>query len=765
MSTSLRVTWSTWVSQAAPTSNFFKKTGYLSVSNQSSHVKFAYLWFANPFPRTGANVLSAKLTLRTRAISGSGTVNLGVDLATPYPVGIGLMNWNTRASAAGHKVQLTKSAPLAENAAWTFDVTEMMQTVGSGYGFNGFILSTTNTRDINIQGNMSAALDPVLEVEWTEAPLPPDQLAPSTGQATGVALPVLRWSFWDHAGAMGMQSAQVQVASSEDGFGSPLWDSGSLPLTETQLDLSGTDCPAPAVDTLRWWRVRNQDSAGLWSAWSDPVSWQWHPRPTVSLLQPEPEPVDVAGPELLANGSFEGGLDGWSNGGGWQVNPFSSFDGAMKALRTGDGGALSQRVTLPARASSLALSLLSWVDVGVTATATITPDVGSPTVVTLPTGDTWAPMTTVTADLSGATSALISFDGTGSATGSVRIDALSARAVTPGLPTFSDPTPVIAWQTSGDMPQARWRASVSILDGSTWRVVAASGTVVSAETSWTPDVGLATAGTARIIVDVWDDRQREATPGMPIYASASGDFSFSPSDTVEIPKNIQLIDLAPMPSVKLRFTRSEVPDRWDIYRDGRLLTRHPGLDFLVEGDQYEVTDQIAPNGPHTWTIFAIVNGVACKSQAVTATIAHPGTWLCDPDTGDKVCIVGGNKDLELSLPEDRTTFTPIGSKARVDIIAAQRGYEATCKGSLVGNPATGATAEQQRDMLRRWREDVGHRFILLVSDMALPVNVNNVQTWRTVQATGPRFAGDPGHVVQVSFDWHQIDWFDVGSAS
>lgn len=617
MSTSLRVTWATWVSQSAPTAVYFKKTGYLSVSNQSSHVKFAYLWFSNPFPRTGANVLSAKLTLRTRAISGSGTLNLGVDLATPFPVGIGLMNWNTRASAAGHKVQLTKSAPLAENAVWTFDVTDMMQAVGSGYGFNGFILSTTNTRDINIQGNMSAALDPVLEVEWTEAPLAPDQLAPSTGQACGVGLPVLRWSFWDHAGATGMQSAQVQVASSEDGFGSPLWDSGSLPLTETQLDLSSTSCPAPDQNTLRWWRVRNQDSAGLWSAWSDPVSWQWHARPVVTLVQP-------------------------------------------------DGG------------------------------------------------------------------------------------------------TFSDPTPVIQWATSGDMPQARWRASVSVLEGSAWRVVAASGTVVSAETSWTPDAGLADAGTVRIIVDVWDGRDREATPGLPIYASASGDFSFAPSDDIEIPRDITLADNAPLPSVTLRFTRSEVPDRWDVYRDGKLLTRHPGLDFLVEGDQYEVTDALAPNGTHTWTIFAIVNGVACRSQAITATIRHPATWLCDEITGDKVCIVGGDKDLDLSMPEDRTIFTPIGSKARVDIIAAQRGYEATHKGLLVGNPATRKTAEEQFRILMGWRGDPGRRLILLVSDMAFPVAVNNIQGWRTTQATTPRFPGDPGHVVSVAFDWHQTGGFVFG---
>lgn len=759
MSTSLRVTWATWVSQSAPTSNYFRKTGYLSVNNQSSHYKFAYLWFANPFPRTGANVLSAKLTLRTRAISGSGTVNLGVDLATPYPVGIGLMNWNTRASAAGHKVSMTKSAPLAENAAWTFDVTEMMQTVGSGYGFNGFILSTTNTRDINIQGNMSAALDPVLEVEWTEAPLAPDQLAPSTGQACGVALPVLRWSFWDHAGATGMQSAQVQVAASEDGFGSPLWDSGSLPLTETQLDLSGTDCPAPAVDTLRWWRVRNQDSAGLWSAWSDPVSWQWHPRLSVTLVQPEPEPVDVAGPELLTNGGAEDGLTGWS-GGEWYSAATDHHSGSHFFTGAPDGGAMSQTVAVSAGRHTLS----AWVGhpSTVTAQVTVTPNVGSPVTVPLAASSDWGVWTQTTAEVTipdGATSAVVSVSSSGDW---CRIDDLSLAPILADLPAFHDPTPVIAWQTSGDMPQSRWRASVSILDGSTWRVVAASGTVVSAETSWTPDVGLADAGTARIIVDVWDGRDREATPGTPIYASVSGDFTFQPSDDIEIPRNITLTDNAPLPSATLRFTRSEVPDRWDIYRDGKLLTRHPGLDFLVEGDQFQVTDALAPNGTHTWTIFAIVNGVACRSQTITAIIRHPGTWLCDEITGDKVCIVGGDKDLALSMPEDRTTLTPIGSKARVDIIAAQRGYEATHKGLLVGNPATGQTAEQQFMILMGWRGDPGRRLILLVSDMAFPVAVNNIQAWRTTQVTTPSFPGDPGHVVSVAFDWHQTGGFVFG---
>ncbi len=613
MSTSLRVTWSTWVSQSAPTSNYFKKTGYLSVSNQSSHVKFAYLWFANPFPRTGANVLSAKLTLRTRKVTGSGTLNLGVDLATPYPVGIGLMNWNTRASAAGHKVSMTKSAPLAENAVWTFDVTDMMQTVGSGYGFNGFIISTTNTRDINIQGNMSAALDPVLEVEWTEAPLAPDQLAPSTGQACGTALPVLRWSFWDHAGATGMQSAHVQVAASEDGFGSPLWDSGPLPLTETQLDLSGTDCPAPAVDTLRWWRVRNQDSAGLWSAWSDPVSWQWHSRPQVTLVQP-------------------------------------------------DGG------------------------------------------------------------------------------------------------SFSDPTPVIAWKTSGDMPQSRWRASVSILDGSAWRVVASSGTVVSAETSWTPDTGLATAGTARIIVDVWDDHQREATPGMPIYASTSGEFTFQPSDTVEIPRDIELDAGGILPVAALRFTRSEVPDRWDIYRDGRLVTRHPGVDFLVEGDQYEVPDLLCPAGPHDWTVFAIVNGVACKSQMIRRSVDLPGTWIVDQATGDRVWVQGESKH-DMTMPETTSTFTPIGARSSVVITVTQLGYEGTLTGTLVDQPwlPDTETAALWRRRLLAWKATPGRPLWMVSDGLCFPAAISEVSVQSTHPWVGERW--------DVTLKFHQTGDFEFGVQS
>lgn len=618
--TTLRAAYSTWVQEDAPTKNWFRKTGYLRLYGVAGRRNQGIVWFANPFPSTGANVVKATLTVKSRAVAGTGATQMAVALAGKWSSHFGTVNWNTRPLGASAQSVLTKANPLAANTPWVFDVTAQMQAVASGQGFYGFVLSSSSSHATDVQGNMSAVLDPSLSVEWQENPLPPTDLAPSTGQAVGTGSPILRWSYRDFVGGDVLASAQVRFGTSETGVTAPYWDSGEVATTVAQMDLSAQPgWTPPAADSVVWWQVRCRDSSGIWSGWSAPVSWQWHPLPTVTLTQPDP-----------ASG------------------------------------------------------------------------------------------------------------------------------------TFSDPTPPIAWTYTGDTPQTRYRASVSILRGSTWQVVWASGMVIGDGTSCTPDVGLAGAGTVRVVVDVWDGRNREATPGLAVYASSRQEFTFQPATTVEIPRNIQVLDMAPAPSVMIRFTRSEVPDRWDIYRDDMLLTSHPGLDFLVEGDQFQVTDALAPNGTHTWTIFAIVNGKACKSQQRQAIIQHPGTWLCDEDTGDKVCIVGGDKALDPSMPEDRTTFTPIGSKTRVDIISAQRGYEATHKGLLVGNPGTGQTAEEQMRILMGWRADVGRRLILLVSDMAFPVAVNNIQAWRTTQGSTPRFPGDPGHVVQVSFDWHQTDNFTFG---
>jgi hypothetical protein len=388
-------------------------------------------------------------------------------------------------------------------------------------------------------------------------------------------------------------------------------------------------------------------------------------------------------------------------------------------------------------------------------TVTVAPNVGDPVTASLPVVNDWVwRQTTLEMPVADATTATVTVSGGAG----VRVDSLSARTVTAGQPTFSDPTPVIQWATSGDMPQARWRASVSILDGSAWRVVASSGTVVSAETSWTPDVGLATAGTARIIVDVWDDRQREATPGMPIYSSVSGDFSFSPSDTVEIPRDITLTEHRPLPSVTLSWTRSETPDRWDVYRDGKLLSRHDGLDWSTGGDSYEMVDKLAPNGTHTWTIFAVVNGVAAKSQTITRTLRHSPTWLVDNDSDERVCIVG-DTEHDMTMPETVAEFSPIGGRRKVKVTTAQYGYEGTIDGDLVpvqGMPET-ETPQLWRERLLKWKADPGHALHLLIEDLSIPVQVTDIS---------PRsLPGHPGSMFHFTIKWHQTGGWTFGSAS
>lgn len=614
----LRAQYATWVQQDHPTSNWFRKTGYMSLYGKSGRSNMGIVWFANPIPRTGGNVLRATLTVKTRRINGSGVSQMTAQLCDAWSAHFGSVNWNSRPAGKLAQASLSKSNPLPENQSWAFDVTSQMQAVANGAPFYGFVLTTASQHQILVQGNMSASLDPSLSVEWIENPMPPEDLAPSTGQAVGGGSPVLTWRYRDFVGGDVLAACQVRTGASETAVSSaPSWDSGEVATTVPQLDLSAVSgWTPPAADTVVWWQVRCKDSSGVWSGWSDPVSWQWHARPVVTLVQP-------------------------------------------------DGG------------------------------------------------------------------------------------------------TFSDPTPPIQWSVSGDMPQSRWLAAVQTLQGSRWVTVASSGVVVSSETSWTPDVGLATAGTARIIVQAWDARAREATPGMATYGSVSGEFSFQPSATVEAVGNLTVTDMAPMPQAVLRFTRSEVPDRIDVYRDNVLLSRHEGLDFSGGGDDYEVTDAACPNGRHTWKVWAIVNGVASKSTAVTGEIAHPGMWLIDEDTGEKVCIVAADKDLDMSMPEDVATFTPIGSSRRVDITSAQRGWEATCKGLIVGNPATMASAEEQRDIMLGWKADPGRQLRLLVSDLDILVCITKVQPWRTVQQTSPRFAGDSGHVVQVSFDWHQVGGFGV----
>lgn len=750
----LRSAYATWIQQDNPTKNWFGKTGYMSLYGKSGRANYGIVWFANPFPRSGGNVLRATLTLKTRKVTGSGSSQIIAQLCKQWSSHFGTVNWNTRPAGKLAQASLSKTNPLAEGTSWTFDVTEQMQAVANGEPFYGFILSTTSQHQILVQGNMSAALDPHLAVEFIESPFPPDDLAPSTGQAVGTPSPVLRMSYKDYVGGDVLSALQVRCGTTEDTVsGSPFFDSGEVASTLPQLDLSQQPgWTPPAADTVVWWQARCKDSSGTWSGWSDPVSWQWHPRLSVSLVQPEPDAVDVVGPELLTNGTFESQLTGWTTTGTWSVAS-GSPDGAFVVSSNAPGSTISQTITASGR---LRLTYRAANTAPGVSRIVLTPNVGDPVEVTIPARESgWSDLTTVDVTMpDGATSATYSivYDS-GS---NCRVDSLSARTVTAGQPTFSDPTPVIQWATSGDMPQTRWRASVSILKGSTWVVVDSSGMVVSDETDWTPKVGLAMAGRAKIIVDVFDDRAREATPGFPIYASASSEFEFQPVTTVEAAQSLEVVPDPSIPVVTIRWKRSEVPDRWDVYRDDMLLTRHEGLDFLVSGDQYEVRDMVCPGGPHRWTIFAIVNGKASKSSYIEETIDHPGIWLVDEETQERVWIQGDAAGHDINLEEENTVLKPLGGGSTVVVTNGLYGYGGTISGVLVDQPWMPATetAKLWRERLLKWRADPGHALRILIEDMDFRAAIYDVKVRGVHPFVGTRWS--------VTMSVHQTDDFMGG---
>lgn len=618
--TKLKAQYGTFVSEHNPSNRNFRAHTYLSVSGITGYRTWTVLWFANPFPSSGANVASATLTLRVRANNNTAHA-ITAQLCGKWSASFYSLNWQTKPAGTGPRTDSTKPGKLTAGQPWDIDLTAQMQQVADGAPFYGILLWGPSSNGDSIIADGYAPYMPTLTVDWSEAPLPPSELSPSGAAVVGTKTPTLTWSFFDRVGVTDVQSVEVQTASSETGFGSPAWDSGVVPATISQMDLSTmAGFPAPAAGVTVWWRVRAQDGSGIWSPWSAPARWSYQPRPTATLLNPDPtaSPVQV-----------------------------------------------------------------------------------------------------------------------------------------------TDPTPPIDWSAAagGGGAATRWQVRIQQwgADG-LWHLVADSGVTISSESRWTPNVAMKVAGTYQVEVRVWDSlARRRAVPGVPIYGNAFTNFSYTPSATVTAPSGLTVDVSDPTPKVTLTWLRSEQPDEWLILRDGVQLSRHDGDAFLASGSgsKYTMRDALCPNGVHTWSVQAIVNGKASKAVSAVATEAHVGTWLCDEDDRRMVCIVG-DTEHDMTMPEDRTQLTPIGSPRRIDVITSQRAYEGSISGQLTTIPRMKVTARDQRPILMDWKTMVGHTFRLLVEDLSIPVQINNVQCSGFPGLAGPQFVGDGGDVLNASFDWHQV---------
>lgn len=258
----VRAGFDAWAGSAKPSLEHPREVSLRLDSGQAE----AFLWFKNPAPR-GATVTSATLTLRAKGAS-SGSRTLTVQRVTGRWTE-GRLNWNNKPSSTSSAQATASIGALSDGDSISVNVTAIAQAWASGSANYGFRV-TTSTTAAHLLGSLNSTLKPTLTVVWSDAPAKPTNLRPSSA-ATTIAKPHVVFDYLDVSGDTSLAAVQVQTSSTSD-FTSPAFDSGEVATTSAGLDLAETAFAGLAEGETVYWRVRAKDGAGLWSAWSDPVT-------------------------------------------------------------------------------------------------------------------------------------------------------------------------------------------------------------------------------------------------------------------------------------------------------------------------------------------------------------------------------------------------------------------------------------------------------------------------------------------------------------
>lgn len=303
-----------------------------------SGVAFAYLYGGRPFP-LGATIISATLRVYTYGVWNIAPTLTVRRIAGPWRVS--QLTWDNRPGITGVSVTTAKSSA-ADAHEWAFDVTAPMQAVANGARWYGFRLETDSNALRYLYSTEAVRYTPVLDVTWSEAPQAPSTLSPSGGRAVSVTKPRLRFDFTDNAGSTSLQAVQVQV-NPTNVWTAPAFDSGVVASTEPELDLAATTYAGLAAGSSTFWRVRVQDSAGMWSPWSDAASFRRDNKGSLAITNPAASPNNFVS-EWTPPISWT--LTGETQT-GWQVSILAGDDNTTVLYDTGRTKGTTTAHTLP----------------------------------------------------------------------------------------------------------------------------------------------------------------------------------------------------------------------------------------------------------------------------------------------------------------------------------------------------------------------------------------------------------------------------------
>lgn len=296
----------TYVSEVQPNARLHRKTR-LWLNAGGSNQRFAYIFFSRPFP-LGVTITSA--TLRFYSVGDwDGTRQLTVrSISERWSVS--RVRWNNRPAVRG-RVQSISKTNAQDGEEWAINVLPELQAVSDGekwWGFRVEIDDTINSRRL-YSAEGPDRFRPTLEVSWSDAPDPPEELAPAGGRSIATSHPVLSTDFTDVSGDTDIESMQVQIAATEAAIlaNTPAFDSAEEFVSVPELPLVDTAYVGLADGEVVWWRAQVKDAAGLWSGWSDPDTFRRDVKDVITINNPAVAPNNfVAEPTPLISWSSSG---------------------------------------------------------------------------------------------------------------------------------------------------------------------------------------------------------------------------------------------------------------------------------------------------------------------------------------------------------------------------------------------------------------------------------------------------------------------------
>jgi hypothetical protein len=257
----------------------------------------------------------------------------------------------------------------------------------------------------------------------------------------------------------------------------------------------------------------------------------------------------------------------------------------------------------------------------------------------------------------------------------------------------------------------------------------------------------AAATNYRLTVRTWDDQDRDATPGDPMYVQVVSTFTFARSAT---PSPVTVLTAAAEassgPGVLLTFNRAvgqSAPDYFALMVDSvRVMDRIDPAD-IIDGGSPIVFSFIyygaEPYVQHTFEMEAVTfaSGVLKHSQSNATANFTPtpsGVWLLDADnttykaaSPPRRVRLGPGASVSLGIAESAATYHVVGRRDPVDIYDAIAGYEGTVSGQINTNDPleSGVSSITNLRWMKRPR-NIGRQFRLVAAGLSIPVQLGAV---------------------------------------